>query len=187
MDTKSIAAFVLANVAYIAATLRIIGRRHGVQFTDTDIEDMIADTQVKFLGAPVRMESERETRTYLGRIAANVATYFLRDIVPTVGVNLTDKRVSESEDDDSVSVGLTLASGAPDPEAILGAKEALADMTAWAQENLSAKDLALFRAMMESGEDFDAQEYARQTGEAPGTVRVRKSRLLATMREALAA
>ncbi len=181
MDTKSLAAFIVANVAYIAATLRNVARKYGMAFADAEVEDMIQEVQIRALSTPaINVDNEYRAKGYVASIASNLAIDIVRARKATVAIG------EESTDDDGeVTASVDLVSGTPDAERILAAKEHLAEVMATAADVLSAPDHDLFLAMMRDGgpDMFDADAYAQQTSTTNLAIRVRKSRVLVTIRE----
>lgn len=186
--TNEMAKSLISLTPYIAACVRGVGRNYGTILADADVDDVAGTVLEKLLKVEeIRAESVKcLVKTY----ARTTTVDFLKSghfatVYQGSTVNVTDARVSESDSDDTASVGLTLTDSA-DAESMLMARERLT-MVKDAIESLPESFRSVMLAMMDAGDDFDAESYAASVGVKYGTMRVRINRAREALVEALEA
>ncbi len=184
--TNEMARSILSLAPYIAGVCRNVARKSGVTLCDLDVDDLVSTVTEKALTS-VQLDADRNVKGWLATAARTSTVDFLRSghVSATYfgsKVNLTDARNSESTDDDSVSVGLTMTDTGIDAERAMVAAELMSDIRL-AIGDLPTSMQALASAMLDAGEDFDSEAFAATHGIKPATVRVQMNRARAALRE----
>ena len=196
MDSANLGQMVVENMDSIQRGVRAFAKRvHGV-FDDSAIDDLVGDTVAAILTGQKKFNPDKGTPEGFCRMVAwQKARDAARSIkrggqtsgyiggYKTDAINMTDAGDSSGDKKTAALFGLSFEANTDSALDVLLDAERGAELDA-AVETLSDEERELYELAM-SGE-LDVEAYAAERGLKPGTVHVRKNRLIAKLRKLLA-